>query len=182
MPESVEIPAPVSTVTRGAPVASGLLVVARPTGSTVRRAPPRSPDLCRAETLPPVLEVGHDARPDGLPDLAGEREGRVRRALGADAGLPLAVLDRVGLEGPGHRVEHAHADADDEQADEAIGMRVPATRTIRLPPMVVTHATRKPRFLPSRRVIAGPKGPTYSTAPVVMIVTTARSAPVPLRL
>ena len=33
----------------------------------------------------------------------------------------------------------------------------------------------KPRFLPSPRVIAGPNGATYRTAPVVMMVATVAS-------
>ena len=60
---------------------------------------------------------------DGLGDLAGEGEDRVGRTLGALAGLPLAVLDGVGLEAEHHGVDQRGADALDGQEDQGEGQR-----------------------------------------------------------
>ena len=55
---------------------------------------------------------------DGLAGLAGEGEQGVDDALGADAGLPLAVLDGVGLERPDEHVHQGDADLAQHQAGE----------------------------------------------------------------
>ena len=63
----------------------------------------------------------------------------------------------------------------------ANGVFVLARKTIRAPINVPTHPSMNPRFLPRIFVTQGPNGPTYSTAPVVMIVTRLSSEAVPPR-
>ena len=53
--------------------------------------------------------VGGERAAYGLAGLAGEGEQRVGDALGADAGLPFAVLHGVGLQGPHHDVDREDA-------------------------------------------------------------------------
>src|SRR4029079_1817458 len=55
---------------------------------------------------------------DRLGELAGEGEDRVGRPLGPLAGLPLAVLDGVGLEREHQRVDEREPDALDAEAEQ----------------------------------------------------------------
>lgn len=58
---------------------------------------------------------------DALTTLADEGEDRVAAALGADVGLPLAVVDGVGPHGEHHRVGAAGAGAEEEPGDHGNG-------------------------------------------------------------
>ena len=62
--------------------------------------------------------VGGEGAADRLAGLAGEREEGVDDALGADTGLPLAVLDRVGLECPHEHVDEDETDVAEHEARE----------------------------------------------------------------
>src|SRR3712207_7935051 len=73
------------------------------------RRPPRS-------TLFPYTTLFRS--PDALAGLAGEREYRVGAALGADAGLPLAVVHGVGLYREDQGVDEAYAEVEDTVARE----------------------------------------------------------------
>ena len=75
---------------------------------------------------------------DALAGLAREREHGVAAALGADAALPLAVVDGVGLQREDQRVDDAQADPEDAEARRC---RSPAP----------TRARRRPRARRRRR-------------------------------
>src|SRR3712207_9324503 len=76
------------------------------------RRPPRS-------TLFPYTTLFRS--PDALAGLAGEREYRVGAALGADAGLPLAVVHGVGLYREDQGVDEAYAEVEDTVARDPDG-------------------------------------------------------------
>src|SRR6185437_10852171 len=63
--------------------------------------------------------VRREGAADALAGLAGERQDGVAAALGAYAGAPFTVVDRVGLEGEDQRVGEAEPDAQYAEGDDA---------------------------------------------------------------